>query len=140
MDATPKRPKSVLIVEDSPLHARILHSLIPNEWLDEVDILGADNLEDALTLAARKGPDCIVLDLILPDADGTVSVEAFRAMLPGVAIVAVSASRDPQLAMKVIAKGAQEFLSKWDFNSEELSSAITMAVARNNVSKQALTG
>jgi hypothetical protein len=42
--------------------------------------------------------------------------------------------------MKVIAKGAQEFLSKWDFNSEELSSAITMAVARSNVSKQALTG
>lgn len=133
----PVRPNSVLIVEDSPLHARILHSLIPREWLDDIDILGANSLEDALAVASKKGPDCIILDLILPDADGTVSVEALRAMLPGVAIVAVSASRDPELAMKVISKGAQEFLSKWDFSSDEFSAAITMAVTRSKYSSRA---
>jgi len=130
-------PHSVLIVEDSPLHARILRSLIPGEWEGSVELLGANNLESALEVASRKGPECIILDLILPDADGTVSLEALQSVVPGVAIVVVSASRDPQVAMQVIAKGAHEFLSKWDFSSDELTTAITLAVARSQVSKAA---
>ena len=101
--------------------------------------LGANNLEDAKAVAAKKGPDCIILDLILPDADGTMSVEALRSLLPGVAIVAVSASRDPELALKVIAKGAQEFLSKWDFSSDDLTAAITMAVTRSHFATQSVS-
>jgi DNA-binding NarL/FixJ family response regulator len=132
-------PTSVLIVEDSPLHARILHSLIPNEWDGRVEVLGANTLESALEVASRRGPDCIILDLILPDADGTVSLEALQSVVPGVAIVVVSASRDPQVAMQVIAKGAHEFLSKWDFSSDELTNAITFAVARSQLAKSKLS-
>ena len=131
-------PQSVLIVEDSPLHARILQSLIPGDW-DAVEVLGANTLESALEVASRRGPDCIILDLILPDADGTVSLEALQSVVPGVAIVVVSASRDPQVAMQVIAQGAHEFLSKWDFSSDELTTAITLAVARSQVSKSKTT-
>ncbi|MDJ0962382.1 MAG: response regulator [Acidimicrobiia bacterium] len=130
-------PQSVLIVEDSPLHARILQSLIPGEWEGEVELLGANTLESALEVASRRGPDCIILDLILPDADGTVSLEALQSVVPGVAIVVVSASRDPKVAMQVIAQGAHEFLSKWDFSSDELTTAITLAVARSQVAKPA---
>jgi DNA-binding NarL/FixJ family response regulator len=129
-------PASVLIVEDSPLHARILQSLIPTEWQGRVSILGASSLEAALEVASTKGPECIILDLILPDADGTVSLEALRALLPSVAIVVVSASRDPKVAMQVIAKGAHEFLSKWDFSSDEFTNAITLAVARSHFAAQ----
>jgi predicted transcriptional regulator len=41
--------------------------------------------------------------------------------------------------MQVIAKGAHEFLSKWDLSSDELTNAITFAVARSQLARSKLS-
>lgn len=87
-------------------------------------------LKDALTMIQTWQPDCILLDLTLPDAEGTQAVEAVVAAAPDVPVIVVSAHDDPKIAVAAVEAGAQEFMSKWPADADEFGSLVRLALAR----------
>ena len=68
-------PHAVLIVEDQP---ELLRALGINLRARQYDVLTARTGREALALAASHPPDAIILDLGLPDIDGTEVIVELR--------------------------------------------------------------
>jgi CheY-like chemotaxis protein len=63
------------LVEDDPATRKALLGILDRQgW----EVWGASTLAEALSLVARD-PDCVVLDLMLPDGEGTAVLEKIRA-------------------------------------------------------------
>ena len=67
--------KGILIVEDEP---ELVRALRINLRARQYDVLTAATGREALAVAARHPPDAIILDLGLPDIDGTEVIVALR--------------------------------------------------------------
>src|SRR5689334_6368852 len=67
MSATPDLPLKILIVDDERSIRRFLSASLGNRYA----ILEAENGTDAIKIAAIDRPEIIILDLGLPDMDGT---------------------------------------------------------------------
>lgn len=72
---TGKKQKTVLIVEDEPIHLRVLADTFTNEGFR---VLSAKNGEEGLEFAFRERPDTILLDRVMPIMDGMTMMEKLR--------------------------------------------------------------
>lgn len=81
--------QNVLLVDDQPLIRKSLRSIL--ESIDEnLIIIAASSLEEAIRYVhSGQQPLLILLDLQLPDATGTVTLDTFRRKCPGLPIVAM---------------------------------------------------
>lgn len=61
------KAKTVLVVDDDPTMVRLATKILVN---DGYQVLQAFNGLQGLTLAAEHHPDCILLDVLMPDIDG----------------------------------------------------------------------
>jgi len=115
----------LLIVEDEPALRRALAINLKTRGY-EVD--GVGDGATALRSAAAAPPDFVVLDLGLPDIDGTEVITGLRGWT-GVPIIVLSA-RDAQ-AQKVQALdvGADDYVTK-PFGMDELTARIRAALRR----------
>jgi diguanylate cyclase (GGDEF)-like protein len=73
---TESASSSLLIVDDTPQNIDLLMSMLS---LPGLQILAANNGEKALTLAARKQPDLILLDVMMPGIDGFETCRRLKA-------------------------------------------------------------
>lgn len=73
-DPRPARPR-VLVVEDDPDTRRLLVSALSEEGYEPIPALDGRH---ALRTALAAGPAAILLDLILPEADGEEFVREYR--------------------------------------------------------------
>ncbi|MFL5318187.1 MAG: response regulator, partial [Myxococcaceae bacterium] len=73
LPAGPK--KTVVVVEDEPEIAWVVKATL---LARNYDVVVARNAEEGLQLGRRFRPDCIVLDVRLPDIDGLSLAEIFR--------------------------------------------------------------
>ena len=67
----------VLIAEDDALHRTFARTIVEELWPGDLEVLEASDGEDAIELAARHNPACVVLDLQLPKVTG---IEVARAI------------------------------------------------------------
>ena len=67
----------VLIAEDDALHRSFARTILEELWSGDLDVLEASDGEDAISLAAKHDPSCVVLDLQLPKLTG---IEVARAI------------------------------------------------------------
>ncbi|HET6184481.1 MAG TPA: HAMP domain-containing protein [Acetobacteraceae bacterium] len=74
--AQPKRRKRLLLVEDDPAERLGVTELLRD---NDVDILEVETGQEALEAMRRDAPDCVVLDLRLPDMSGFDVLERMRA-------------------------------------------------------------
>ena len=101
---------TVLVVDDHRLFADVVASAL--EQLGARVIGPVGTAADAVSTAAREGPDVVLLDLGLPDASG---VEAGRAILrvrPETVIVALSASTARTDMTAVLKAGFRAYVAK----------------------------
>ena len=82
----------VLVVDDD---AHILRTLRIHLAAHGYTVATADTGRDAIAAAAADRPDLVVLDLGLPDIDGTAVITALRQKSTMPIIVLVRASRRP---------------------------------------------
>jgi two-component system KDP operon response regulator KdpE len=121
----------VLVVDDEPQIRRALGINLRSRGYD-VDF-AADG-EQALTLAARKHPDVVVLDLGLPEMDGVEVIRGLRGW-SHVPIVVLSV-RDAE-AEKVAAldAGADDYVTK-PFGMDELVARLRAALRRTTPAEE----
>ena len=103
-------PRSVLIVDDSPLARKMLLRVLPPGWATE--IRQASNGVEALAAYRAATPDAIFLDLNMPEMDGYQLLEALSAEASLPTIVVLSGDIQPQAHDRVLALRARAFLKK----------------------------
>jgi two-component system sensor histidine kinase UhpB len=120
----------LLLVEDNALHARLVTTMLADIWPQGVPLRHVKRLEGALEAIRDSRPDCVLLDLVLPDASNLEAVDALVAAYPAIPIVVLSSHQDEAMAVLAIQAGAQDFLVKGTATAESLGKAIRYAVQR----------
>ncbi|MEW6435586.1 MAG: HAMP domain-containing protein [Pseudomonadota bacterium] len=108
------RRRRLLVVEDNPAERMSLSELLGH---DDIEIVTADTGSEALKILQEDPPDCIVLDLSLPDISGFEVLEKIRddASLADIPVVVftgreLSSEEDTflhTLARSVVVKGVE---------------------------------
>jgi DNA-binding response OmpR family regulator len=83
---------------------------------------------EALTAAKSERPDAILLDIALPDASGTATLDQLRKLRPDVPIVMLTANADEELARETLKRGAFDYIVK-PFNVQHLARVLEAALA-----------
>jgi PAS domain S-box-containing protein len=126
----------ILLVEDNPLHVRLVKSMLADIWRDSETLRFAKRLDRALEMVRQQTPACVLLDLVLPDADNLEALKAMLAAAPGVPIVVLSAHEDDEMAMRAVREGAQDYLVKGTIGAEQLAKSIYFAMQRHRMDRQ----
>ncbi len=118
-------PARVLVVEDEP---QIVRALVINLRAREYEVDTAPDGATALRLAAARRPDVVVLDLGLPDMDGSEVITGLRSWtrVPIIVLSARQASDEKVLALDA---GADDYVTK-PFGMDELLARLRAAVRR----------
>ncbi|RZT84681.1 two-component system KDP operon response regulator KdpE [Pseudonocardia sediminis] len=119
----------VLVVDDDP---QILRALRINLTAHGYTVLVAADGASALRTAADGHPEVVVLDLGLPDLDGTDVIEGLRGWTP-VPILVLSARTDATDKVRALDAGADDYVTK-PFGMAELLARLRAAVRRAAVS------
>ncbi len=108
---SPSRPLRVMLVEDHAAFRQALAFLLTNEPDLEV-VAQAGSLAEAREALDEDGLDVAVLDLALPDGDGSDLIGELRRRNPGVSVVVLSAAMGPGDLDEAVAAGADALLDK----------------------------
>ncbi|MCP2335866.1 response regulator [Actinomadura rupiterrae] len=116
----------VLVVDDEP---QIVRALRINLKARGYEVDAAPDGRAALDLAARRHPDVILLDLGLPDMDGTEVIKGLRGWLT-VPIIVLSARQESDDKVEALDAGADDYVTK-PFGMAELLARLRAAVRRS---------
>ena len=109
-EAQPRRTR-VMIVEDHADFRGLIEVLLDRQ--PDIELLAqAGSLAEAREQAARFEFDVVILDLGLPDGSGADLIAVLRRASPGVRVMVLSASLDPEGIEKARSAGANEVLDK----------------------------
>lgn len=124
----------LLLVEDNPLHLRLVKSMLADIWPpnEVAEVRHARSLEEAVDQITANPPDCVLLDLVLPDADGMDSLNGVRRADPLVPIVVLSSHENAKTARSAIEAGAQDYLVKGAVSPEDLERSVAFAMGRKD--------
>ncbi len=101
--------KKILIVDDDAHHNRIVGDLLRAEGY-EVEV--AMDSPSAVHKNFDFKPDLVLLDIMMPQFDGTTACHALRELRPQLPIVIVSAKDAPEDIVEGIDWGATRYITK----------------------------
>jgi DNA-binding response OmpR family regulator len=115
----------ILLVEDDPETARSLTKALESSGYR---VTTAGTGSEARSIIEQMRPDLILLDLMLPDADGLILTTAFK-MLTDAPIIICSARQEQVDRVLGLKLGADDFIAK-PFDLEELEARIEAVLRR----------
>ena len=115
----------VLVVDDEPQILRALRTSLRGAGYE---VETASTGEQALTLAAVRPPEAVILDLVLPDARGTDVCKELRAWT-SVPIIILSVVGDEHEKVAALDAGADDYVTK-PFGVDELLARLRAALRR----------
>jgi two-component system, OmpR family, KDP operon response regulator KdpE len=120
-------PHAVLIVEDQP---ELLRALRINLRARQYDVLTARTGREALAVAASQPPDAVILDLGLPDIDGTEVIVELRRWSKA-PIIVLSGRSSPGDKIGALDVGADDYVTK-PFAMGELLARLRAVLRRDD--------
>lgn len=114
----------VLIVDDEANICSFIAAILESNGYQ---VLTADTCAQGRMIFASHHPDLIVLDLGLPDADGSELVRAVRAAGSAAPILVLSARSDEGEKIRVLDLGANDYITK-PFGTGELLARVRAAL------------
>ncbi len=102
-------PGHILVVDDEPGMRRYLQTVLE---LDAYKVSTASNSEEAIEKVQRDQPDVVLLDVVMPGADGLETLKRIREARPTTKVVMLSCVRDTRKVALAMRLGAHDYLSK----------------------------
>jgi two-component system KDP operon response regulator KdpE len=117
---------SILVVDDEPQILRALQTTLRGAGYD---VATAETAEQALTSAAVRPPEAVILDLVLPDRSGIEVCRELRGwtQAPIIVLSAVGEEREKVAALDA---GADDYVTK-PFGVDELLARLRAALRRS---------
>ena len=124
----------ILLVEDDDGDAILVREMLsdglPNARIERVSRL-------AEARRAVRYVDCVLLDMGLPDAEGTSGVEQLVADAPDTAVVVLTGAASARLGVAAVAAGAQDYLVKGRVDDQLLARSVRYAIERQRAARLA---
>ncbi|MEO6316197.1 MAG: response regulator [Chitinophagaceae bacterium] len=127
----------VLVAEDNPMNMLLISEILTKMG---IEVIKADNGEQALSLLVEQNPDMILMDINMPVMDGYQSTENIRRMpapwceTPIIALTADAMEEDRERCLKT---GMNDFVSK-PFRLKEIE-VVLKKYLHNQISTQVLS-
>jgi two-component system KDP operon response regulator KdpE len=116
----------VLVVDDEPRYLKLVRY---NLEAAGYEVITADSGEEALSLAAGKNPDLIILDIRLPGIDGYEVCTRIREF-SATPIIMLTAKGEEQEKVRGLRLGADDYVTK-PFGAEELMARVETVLRRH---------
>jgi len=123
-------PAIVLVVEDDRHVQDVLATMV--EELGH-EVRRAATAAEALVAVDADRPDAVLLDMMLPDAAGTTTLESLRLRWPELPVVMVTANADEDVARGCLRRGAFDYVMK-PFSMEQIARVLQAAIASSGTS------
>ena len=120
--------QKILVIEDEPEMARGLKDILEFEGYQ---VVTAANGKEGLQSVAREIPDCIILDVMLPDVGGCQVCEQMRRRKVNTPIIMLTAKAQDYDKIRGLEVGADDYLTK-PFSVGELLARV-MALLRRSI-------
>ncbi|MGH7254870.1 MAG: response regulator, partial [Nitrospirales bacterium] len=99
----------ILIVDDEPAILNSLSNILEDE---SYDVTVAKSGPEALKLMSTEPPDCVLLDIWMPDMDGLETLKRAREQTPDLLVMMMSGHGNIETAVKAIKLGAYDYIEK----------------------------
>ncbi len=119
--------KKILVVDDNPDIRTMLKSYLSSEGFE---VLTAENGQKALFVAREGKPDCIILDMMMPEMGGSdfIRIYTSESDIPILVLTAKVEETDKVLGLEL---GADDYMTK-PFSLRELTARINALLRRAN--------
>jgi DNA-binding response OmpR family regulator len=118
--------KRVLVIEDEE---GLLELLEHNFKFEGYEVLTAKTGTEGLKLALKQQPDCVVLDIMLPEKDGFTVLKELRQRHRDMPVVVITARNFEADVLKGFDLGADDYVTK-PFGVKEVLARVKRLVAR----------
>jgi CheY-like chemotaxis protein len=118
MREQPTDGKNVLVIDDDPDALELLCTVLRTGGFTAVGVGSADA---AVEHVRERVPDLLLIDYMMPEADGMTALQRCRALPGAKKVPAIMLTADARLTTleRAISRGFDEFLSKPILDSEE---------------------
>lgn len=123
----PGNPLTILLVDDNPRYRQQLARLIGKTYAG-VRLFEADDVAEALRLAAQIRPHLALIDVVLREEDGIQCARRLKASVPGTRLILISAYPDREFRRLGLSAGAVAFLDKKDLDAATVRQVIEDAL------------
>ncbi len=119
---------SIVIVDDHPVVRQGLRAMLSSE--PDFAVMGmAASAREALNLLEHKEPDVILMDLRMPEMEGTEAIVEFRRVRPNIRILVLTNYGSDEYIVRATQAGAMGYLLK-NTPQEEIVEAVRMVYRR----------
>ena len=120
----------VLIIEDNEEHAELLEKLLASSEYPRFRVSIVHTLAAGLESLQSGSVEMVLLDLTLPDSQGTPTFCKVSEVAPKLPIVILSGISDVTVAIEVVQLGAQDYLVKGHVDNHLLLRSIQYSIER----------
>ncbi|WP_436841467.1 PP2C family protein-serine/threonine phosphatase [Streptomyces parvulus] len=131
------REPSVLLIEDDPGDALLVEELVADSTL-KMRLRWVRTMTEAREVLRHEAPDCVLLDLHLPDAHGLEAVSMVHALADQVAVVVLTGMAEDATGLAALTEGAQDYLVKGRVEPELFGRAVRYAIQRKEAEQAAV--
>ncbi|MER5257019.1 MULTISPECIES: fused response regulator/phosphatase [unclassified Streptomyces] len=128
---------SVLLIEDDAGDALLVEELVADSAL-KMRLQWVRSMSEARVALAFEVPDCVLLDLHLPDAQGLEAVSMVQSHAEQVAVVVLTGLAEEETGLAAVAAGAQDYLVKGRVEPELFGRAVRYAIQRKQAEQSAV--
>ncbi|MFD5519351.1 PP2C family protein-serine/threonine phosphatase [Streptomyces sp. NPDC127066] len=128
---------SVLLVEDDPGDALLVEEMVADSAVG-MRLRWVRSMAEACDVLASEVPDCVLLDLHLPDAQGLEAVSRVRERAEHVAVVVLTGLAEEGTGLAAVTAGAQDYLVKGRVEPELFGRAVRYAIQRKQAERDAV--
>ena len=131
--ATPQNQdaKMVLVVDDEP---RMINFIRMNLEIERFQVISAKDGLEAVRKTREMLPDCVLLDVMMPEMDGFETLRLIREEST-VPVIMLTARNDEEDKVKGLSLGADDYITK-PFSPRELVSRVKAVIRRSELPSQ----
>lgn len=133
-----KKEYRILLVEDEPSDANLTLHALRASVSPRFEITWVTSLAEAKNQLIKNPPEILILDLSLPDSNGIETIINGRLAAKSLPIIVLTGQDDSDFALKTLDAGAQDYIVKGQFDTDDLVRAIRYSINRAKLEQKLL--